>query len=149
MAVMPDAPEVEGAKEILNWFGYWPAFHDAEVLTITLERRSGCRVVIHAFEKTSDVDSRGYYVLAKHALVTFTMEGFPAGEDGVVNTEIAAFNHQNVLFGAEVAKIPNGYALRLDGIFGVTGQICGERLRVSVEPWKPMPISTDGFAPGP
>jgi hypothetical protein len=66
-----------------------------------------------------------------------------------VNTEIAAFNHQNVLFGAEVEKMPNGYALRLDGIFGVTGQICGEQLRVSVEPGKPMPISTGGFVPGP
>jgi hypothetical protein len=82
MAVMPDAPEIEGASDVVNWFGYWPTFHDAEVLTITLERRSGCRVVIHTFEKTSDLDSRGYYVLTKHAIVTFTLEGFPLAKMG-------------------------------------------------------------------
>jgi len=90
-------PDIPGAADLAAFFGYWPTFHDAEVLTIALDRYSGCRVVIHAFRMTSGVDSAGYYVLDKHAIVTFIIEGFPADSSGIVNTGIEGFNYQNVL----------------------------------------------------
>jgi len=45
---------------------------------------------------TPEVDAEGHYVLAKHAVVTFCLEGFPQGRDGIVETRIEFFNHQNV-----------------------------------------------------
>jgi len=30
--------DVPGAAEIVNWFGYWPTFHDAEIVSIELKR---------------------------------------------------------------------------------------------------------------
>jgi hypothetical protein len=136
---MDNAPQIEGVDEIVKWFGYWPRFHDAEVLSISLDRWTGSRVAIYAFERTSGVDSSGYYVTSKDAVITFTLEGFPVDAEGIVNTRIEYFNNQNVLMNAAIEILPQGYALMLQGVFGVTGQICGERVRVSIEPGRPRP----------
>ena len=103
---MFEAPDIAGAQDVIAWFGYWPTFHDAEVLSISLDRLSGCRVSVHAFETTAEIDSSGHYVLAKHAVVTFCMEGFPRDESGISNTRIEFFNNQNVLSSASVNARP-------------------------------------------
>ena len=79
----------------------------------------------------------GYFVLAKHAVVTFRMEGFPRDAYGITRTEIACFNHQNVLFSAAVTKTQDCYELALDGIYGVGGSIFCERMSVTLEPGVP------------
>ena len=134
---MSETSEIPGADQLIAWFGHWPTFHDAEVLSITLDRSRGSQVVLHAFERTSELDARGYYVLAKHAVVTFSLEGFPLDEEGVTNTQINYFNHQNVLGSAWVEKNPKGYLLRLAGIFGVDASLSCERLSVTVQPGNP------------
>ena len=129
---MSDTPDIPGAEKVVEWFGYWPMFHDAEVLSIKLDRSGGSNVSIHAFERSSEVDSRGYYVLRKHAIVTFAMGGFLLDEQGITNTRIDFFNHQNVLADAWIETTPKGHTLRLDGIFGVDASITCEHLSVSV-----------------
>jgi hypothetical protein len=134
---MDEVPDIPGADDVVKWFGYWPTFHDAQILSITLNRSGESQVVIHAFERTSEVDPRGYYVLAKHTIVTFALEGFPLNEEGITKTRIDFFNHQNVLGGASIEKISNGYLLVLDGIFGVDGSIACERIKVKLQPGMP------------
>jgi hypothetical protein len=85
------------------------------------------------------VDDRGYYVLAKHTIVTFTLEGFLLDAEGITNTRIDFFNYQNVLSSARIEKTSGGYVLVLDGIFGVDGSISCERVSVSLQPGTPEP----------
>jgi hypothetical protein len=135
---MREAPDVPGAKDVIEWFGYWPTFHDAEVLSISLDRLRGCRVAIHAFETTAEVDRSGHYVAVKHAVVTFSGEGLPRDENGISNIRIEFFNHQNVLSSASVHKRPpEGYELVLEGCYGVDGSIVCERMSVALEPGVP------------
>lgn len=47
---MNEVPDIPGAKDVSAWFGYWPTFHDAEVLSISLDRANGCVVSIRSFE---------------------------------------------------------------------------------------------------
>ena len=82
---MFEPPDIPGAADVIAWFGYWPRFHDAEVLSITLDASAGARVVIRAFEMTTEVDASGHYVLAKHCVVTFLLEGFPTDPYGTTN----------------------------------------------------------------
>jgi hypothetical protein len=84
-------------KLVTDWFGRWPAFHDAEILSMHLERRplengSGpsLAVRLHAFEMTGDVDERGHYKLVKHAIITFEF-------DGMEEISLDGFNCQNVI----------------------------------------------------
>lgn len=146
---MDNAPQIEGVDEIVKWFGYWPTFHDAEVLSISLDRWAGSRVAIYVFDRTSEVDLSGYYVTSKDAVITFTLEGFPQDVEGIVNNRIEYFNNQNVLMSAEIQILPHGYALMLHGVFGVTGQILGERVRVSIEPGQPRPANRLSSPPSP
>jgi Immunity protein 50 len=135
---MDEVPDIPGADDLVKWFGYWPIFHDAEILSIKLNRSGESQVVLHAFERTSEVDPRGYYVLAKHTIVTFALEGFPFDEEGITRTRIDFFNHQNVLSSARIEKTSNGYLLVLNGIFGVDGSILCERISAKLEPGTPQ-----------
>jgi hypothetical protein len=111
---MFEAPDIPGASDVIAWFGRWPTFHDAEVVSITLDRTEGARVAIHAFEMTPEIDARGHYVMTKHAIVTFCMEGFPKdtfGIFGITNIHIEDFNRQNVLAGVAISKVTGGYEL--------------------------------------
>ena len=137
MGAMFETPEIPGAAEVIAWFGYWPTFHDAEVLSIVLNRSGESLVVIHDWETTPEIDPSGYFLQAKQAVVTFRMEGFPLDVYGITRTEIACFNHQNVLSSAAVTKTQDCYELALDGIFGVGGSIFCERMSVTLEPGVP------------
>ncbi len=135
--MMSQTSEIPGADRVIAWFGYWPTFHDAEVLSITLDRSRGSQVVLHAWERTNELDARGYYVLGKHARIAFLLEGFPLDQQGITNTRIEYFNHQNVLASAWVEKNAEGYLLRLAGIFGVDASLSCERLSVTLQPGTP------------
>lgn len=139
---MVEAPDIPGAADVVAWFGYWPDFHDSEVLSIKLDRSIESEVSIHAFEMTPEIDNRGYYVLAKHAIVTFLLQGFPRDRLGITNTRIEFFNSQNVLGSAPVLKRENHYQLILEACFGADCCILCERISVKVEPYTP-PASKD------
>ena len=134
---MFEPPNIPGASDVTSWFGYWPTFHDAEVLSIHLDRLCGCEVVIHAFHMTSEVDAVGRYVFTKHALVTFRLAGFPQDEAGIVNTRIEGFNQQNVLSSASVQDRSGSYELRLEGIYGADCSIVCNKISVTLEPGIP------------
>ena len=97
---------IEGAGKLLAIFGYWPSFHDAEVLWIRLDRKPAAdsdygptlEALIHAFEMTSEIDPKGYYVLRHHVLVHLRFRE-------VVGLRMEHFNHQNVLSGVNFTEV--------------------------------------------
>lgn len=133
-----EIPDIPGAADVVRWFGYWPSFHDAEVLAVALHRSRSSIIEIHAFEMTSEVDARGHYVTTKHAIVTFLLDRFPINPEGNATTRIDYFNQQNVLSGFDIKKLPDGgYKLTLDGCFGVDGSLRCEQLSVKLQPGIP------------
>ena len=134
---MLEAPDIPGAADVVAWFGYWPSFHDAEVLSITLDRWRPSRIAVHTWNRTQELDARGYYVLDKHAIVTFVLEDFLLDREGITNTQIDGFNKQNVLSSLTVRKTLEGYDLILNGIYGVSASISARRLWVELSPGTP------------
>ena len=131
---MLEAPDIPGAPDVVAWFGYWPSFHDAEVLSITLDRSSPSRIVVDTRTRTNEVDAGGYYVLDKHAIVTFVLEDFLLDREGITNTQIDGFNHQNVLSSLTVRKTLEGYDLILNGIYGVSASKLAAGSLLSMQP---------------
>ena len=131
------APDIPGAADVLAWFGYWPTFHDAQVLSITLNRSGESKVAIHAFEATDEVDARGFHVLRKHCLVTFCFEGVMRDQWGITRTELAFFNEWNELSSAWVVKHEAGFELVLEGAVGLDGKIMCKEMSVRIEPYLP------------
>ena len=123
---------VPGGPELIQWFGYAPRFHDAEVLGLTLDREEPrCSLRVHGFEMTSEIDSAGYFICAKHATVTFDLIDLTA-------LEIADFNGQNALMGLTIERgLDGGFRLELDPAYGLSGTIEARRLEISFEPGIP------------
>ncbi len=96
---MIDTSKIANSNLLTDFYGEWPSFHDAEVISIQLDRYEPSLVAsIYTFRMTSQIDDRGYYVLDRKAVVTFRFRD-------IVEPSIDGFNHQNVLFGLTLKDI--------------------------------------------
>ena len=125
---------IPGGKELLEWFGQVPSFHDAEILDLHLRREGASTLRIHAWNMTSKVKN-GYFVLEKHAVVEFAI-------GGIVNLELDDFNHQNAIDGLTLSRVKYDenleiYEVLLEPAYGMAGFIQAIELSVSHRPGKP------------
>ncbi|GAB2454081.1 hypothetical protein GCM10011375_01410 [Hymenobacter qilianensis] len=94
-APYPAINRVINSEIIHQYFGYWPNFHDAEVIKVTFEThitgRYSVTFVIEAFEMLAEVDAQGFYKQAKQCLIEIQFSG-------VEEIDFKYFNFQNVLF---------------------------------------------------
>jgi hypothetical protein len=108
---------IHNAQLVVDFFGEWPAFHDAEVLKVTLLRdidspppwlRDGAasqgpclEAAIYAFSSSGKVDAAGYYDIIKQSKVTLRFYD-------VTELFIEDFNGQNVLFALHINETQSG-----------------------------------------
>ena len=105
-------------KALLDHFGYWPSFHDANVMSYAGPTAESDTVdlVLHTFEMTSEVDAKGYYVLHKHVLVTFRFAG-------VHDASLERFDSGNILFGMDITRAGDAgsFHVELDSLMDMSG----------------------------
>ena len=85
---------IRNAVLVTDIFGYWPSFHDAEIVSIRLERAPDVpylEAVIDVFQMTDEINVDGYYVNKNNTLVTLRFSDLQLHS-------LDSFNHQNVLF---------------------------------------------------
>jgi hypothetical protein len=98
-----------GSEKLTCIFGYWPSFHDAEVLELHLSRGDSdidkgiydfpvLSMKLHVWELTKEVDSEGYLVLRHHTLTTLKFRD-------VADFRMEGFNHQNAILELSVARL--------------------------------------------
>ena len=87
-------------------------------------------MLVHTWEMTKDLDEKGYYVLVKHVLVEFVIEG-------ISGIELEGFNHQNVLFGLHIEKMNSGFQMNLDASYGLEGSIEFDQVSILLKPGRP------------
>jgi len=118
---------IRGSEKLTRIFGYWPSFHDAEIIDLhfwrgVVEPDQGrydfpvLTLKIHVWELTNDVNSNGFLVLKHHTITTlrfFDVDDF----------RMEGFNHQNAILGLSVtheqrAEGPSPYfAVHMDPAF--------------------------------
>jgi hypothetical protein len=132
---MPDfpAPSIPGAEQLVEWFGGWPSFHDAEVLEICLHREGKSWLRIHAWRTTREVDSPRPFVFDRHAVVSFWFEG-------VLDLELADFSIQNVISWLGCETKEKSVRVTMYPCYGIAGYVEAERVSVSLEPGNPREI---------
>ncbi len=111
-----------GADAVTQWFGAWPNFHDAEVISIFLARRGQSVLRIYP------------YYPQKPATVDFIL-------DDVTDIELNDFRCQNVVndLQIEIATDQNGidvYRVILLPCYGVAGRVDAKSLRIKLSPGK-------------
>src|SRR5262249_56531494 len=118
---MPElvVPTIPGADRLVEWFGAWPSFHDAEILEVCLDRRGRSFIRIHTWRMTNEVDAGGHFVRDRHAVVTIWLEG-------IVGLSLSDFSSQNVIARLDIEVTPVGHRVRLAPCYGLAGEIQAE-----------------------
>ena len=126
---------IRNNKAVVDLYGTWPLFHDANVLTYANPSPEGqsLTLTLHTWQMTNEVDSKGYFVLQNHALVSFRF-------DGLFEVDMKAFYAGNILYGMEIFPIGDGSSFRvvLDSVMDKSGSFSARRGEVvSVIPCNP------------
>lgn len=136
---------VPGGPELLEWFGYVPTFHDAEIVSFDLRRRSESILRVHAWRITDEVDERGHFVRDKHVVVSFVMED-------VLDLKLDSFSHQNVVSTLKLQRpvdhpehkpysfyrpSADDFEIEIDQTYGIGGFIICRRVSITMTPGEP------------
>jgi hypothetical protein len=136
---------IPGGQDLLDWFGGPPSFHDAEILSLLLDRSGPSMLKLHGWIMTDRVDDKGYFVLDRYAVVTFLLEE-------IADLRLEGFTAQNVIRGLRLRRVPlpstardlaslhrvgEVIELKLEDCYGLSGSIWTRSVSVRVEPGRP------------
>jgi hypothetical protein len=141
--------DVPGGADLVRWFGQEPTFHDAEILSLLLRRKGQSVLSLHVWINTGAVGQGGYFVLDRHAIVTFTLAE-------VLDLQLDGFSIQNVIYGLILRRAqdrparrgyfadprPEDVEIELEPCYGLSGFIRARAVSITFEPGKPN--SQDG-----
>ena len=99
---------IVGSGKLTNIFGYWPSFHDAEILDLhfwrgDIQTDKGVynfpvlTLKVHLWELTNKVDPKGFLILQHHTLTTLRFYD-------VNDFQMQGFNHQNAMMRLAVSS---------------------------------------------
>jgi hypothetical protein len=108
------ATDIKHSAKVTDLFGYWPTFHDSEVLEILLSRQSSPRAMLRimAFETTREVDEQGFFKRIHECIITLEFED-------IHEVMIEGFNEQNVLSSVTIQKEGDDHCVVISGLYGV------------------------------
>ncbi len=130
MGVADELKAINGAQELYDWFGYWPSFHDAEVLSVQLNLIGTSHLRAHTWEMTNQVDERGYYINTKHIVVEFILAD-------ISRLDLVGFSGQDVIFGLDIQKVDAGFKLTIDTCINLGGEIVAGSVAIRLLPSEP------------
>lgn len=106
---------IRNHEAVVGFFGFWPSFHDANVLAYESGADS-ISLTLHTWLMTDQVDAKGYFILRNHALVSFRF-------DGLSDVKMDDFRSGNSLFGMEMrpCSVPASFHVNLDSVMDMSG----------------------------
>jgi len=130
MPLPSEFESITGARELFDWFGYWPDFHDAEILAFKFELGQSATLTIHTWELTDRVAPTGFYETTKHLTVQISLQG-------ISRLEIEDPCANSILLSLAFVPIDMGFRLRLAAAYGLAGEIDAEKVFLEIEVGKP------------
>lgn len=119
-----------GGAAIIDWFGRFPQFHDAELLQIELSSARNSKMLIHAWNMTDAVTAEGFYVTDRHAVVTINLATVSA-------VSLSEFHQPGIIANLEILELQSEMQISWTSSYGVHGRIVAGQLSFELEPGKP------------
>lgn len=125
---LPMIPPIPGADRVAAWFGLWPSFHDAEILSLHLNQGTPSLIRIHTWNLSDKKDRRGDFIRERAAIVVFEFAAMRS-----LHMEAEDADRKNPIQGLSVEEMGKGYRLRLFPCHGLCGEIVAQQLAVRLE----------------
>ncbi|MBP7862739.1 hypothetical protein KA183_13725 [bacterium] len=123
--------KVPGATVLFEWFGYWPSFHDAEIISLELNRKGISNLNVYFWNTDwSKVLPNKHFFQDKYVIVHFAIEN-------INDLELYDFSHQNVVSCLTLAPKDNLIEIEISPCYGISGYILAEKVSVSLTPGMP------------
>ena len=128
---MSSTEHIVGSEKLVAALGYWPSFHDAEVISFSAQRvlpvavgGTSVKLVVHVrkYETRGEGTAQYEQLLVKSVLATFLCMQ-------VADLELLEFNHQNVINSLSVheersAEAPGSpLVLTIESTWGMGGTV--------------------------
>ncbi len=123
----PELADVPGATELYDWFGYWPTFHDAELVDIVLATQGSSLIRLYTCDFTGKVHPRGHSEQIKHVTVKFVL-------DEIVELDLKDFSIQNVMDSVMLVRTGDAYRVKFEPVWGIGGSVTAGRVLIDLEP---------------
>jgi hypothetical protein len=107
---------IENSNLVCDFFGYFPSFHDSEILDVRMDRNGAViNMTIKAIEMSSEIEN-GKYLINKECKIEFKFIS-------VLGMELKDFNNQNVLDEIVFKKESKGIETIIKSSYGLEGYI--------------------------
>lgn len=123
----PAVSRIVNHEVVIQRFGYWTSFHDAEVLKVTFEAHPGYRAtvtfLIETHEFINELNARGQYKQVNNCLIELQFTG-------IKEMNFEGFDHQNVIFDLVFKESSENIECTFDSSIGLVASIVAEEALV-------------------
>jgi hypothetical protein len=128
-----------GGRELIDWFGFVPTFHDATLLEMAVRERTVV-LRLHCFRITDAVNARGFFILDKHTDVAISLSGVTGltlnGDAAAIVSELGVRR-----VGSSPPRLANvagpskgDYELSIESSYGLEGSIFAKGVSFTYSP---------------
>lgn len=112
-------PEISGANDLIELFGSWPSFHDAEILEISL--------------RTEGISQLKIKPASNNFLAEKKTDLFVVLEiTNIDSLELSDFHMQNIILELIITHSNNLFLITIDSSVGISGQIRAKQLSFKI-----------------
>jgi hypothetical protein len=126
--------QIPGAKALVDWFGRFPSFHDANVIEFQIREDGTGLLKMKAWKMADSVDACGYFVLEKHFTGKFIFHG-------ISSVELSGFESGAIISSVAIDRVSESirkagpeFRIRIESSYGFAGSICSRDLRIEFQP---------------
>jgi hypothetical protein len=116
-------PEIPGADAVVAWFGHWPSFQNAELLSVVINRGGLSMIRIHAWNLSARVDRKGQFTREREAIVVFEFAGIKSLRLHDEDAERQNVGHEN-----GIERTAQGYRFEFAPSIGLAGELTVEQI---------------------
>ena len=119
---------IPGAHQLKEWIRHWPNFHDAEVISFSLNAGASSFMRVKTWDTSSELDEQGYFRRSKFVTVEFVMESLVSCTLAEIHLAPA------IIFGLEITHSEDMFSINLDPCYEMYGNLMCRTVRVSLVP---------------
>lgn len=122
MTTMSKTLNIIGASRLVDWFGSWPTFQDAQLIEVNLSTEEDSSIKLRTAERKPNDTARG---VGKIALVTFYV-------NEIIDVQLQGFSKESVLSELQIEQSGDAFKISWTSAASTSGSITAGKVSVGL-----------------